>query len=229
MRAATLFDADAASYSGTVEVIGVIYKAEDDGYAVLEVQETESGEGFALVGPVAHLEDGRPGRSQRRVADPQPLRPAAAGAGGAAARPGRPRRPDRLPQQPAPHRAEAGRASLRRVRRGGAAGDRRRSPAGLRLPARGQRRPGGGGDPVLVRQPGDPRPPRPARPAWPRPPGRADPRPLRRARDDDPPRGPLPADRGAGGRLRPRRQDRAGRRRWRPSPTSGRKPPPSTP
>jgi exodeoxyribonuclease V alpha subunit len=57
-RAATLFDADAASYSGTVEVIGVIYKADDDGYAVLEVQETESGEGFALVGPVAHLEPG---------------------------------------------------------------------------------------------------------------------------------------------------------------------------
>jgi exodeoxyribonuclease V alpha subunit len=57
-RAATLFDADAASYTGTVEVVGVIYKAEDDGYAVLEVQETESGEGFALVGPVAHLDAG---------------------------------------------------------------------------------------------------------------------------------------------------------------------------
>ncbi|MDQ3724561.1 MAG: ATP-dependent RecD-like DNA helicase [Actinomycetota bacterium] len=57
-RSATLFDADAASYTGTVEVIGVIYKADDDGYAVLEVQETESGEGFALVGPVAHLEAG---------------------------------------------------------------------------------------------------------------------------------------------------------------------------
>jgi len=57
-RAATLFDADAASYSGTIEVLGVIYKADDDGYAVLEVQETESGEGFALVGPVAHLEAG---------------------------------------------------------------------------------------------------------------------------------------------------------------------------
>ena len=57
-RAATLFDADAASYSGTVEVLGVIYKADDDGYAVLEVQETESGEGFALVGPVAHLDAG---------------------------------------------------------------------------------------------------------------------------------------------------------------------------
>jgi exodeoxyribonuclease V alpha subunit len=57
-RAATLFDADAASYSGTVEVLGVIYRAEDDGYAVLEVQEVESGEGFALVGPVAHLDAG---------------------------------------------------------------------------------------------------------------------------------------------------------------------------
>jgi exodeoxyribonuclease V alpha subunit len=55
---ATLFDADAASYTGTVEVLGVIYRAEDDGYAVLEVRETESGEGFALVGPVAHLGEG---------------------------------------------------------------------------------------------------------------------------------------------------------------------------
>lgn len=55
MRSATLFDADAASYTGTIEVLGVIFRAEDDGYAVLEVQETESGEGFALVGPVAHL------------------------------------------------------------------------------------------------------------------------------------------------------------------------------
>jgi exodeoxyribonuclease V alpha subunit len=57
-RAATLFDADAASYAGTVEVLGVIYRAEDDGYAVLEVQEVASGEGFALVGPVAHLDPG---------------------------------------------------------------------------------------------------------------------------------------------------------------------------
>ncbi len=52
---ATLFDADAASHSATVEVLGVIFSAEDDGYAVLEVQDAESGEGFALVGPVAHL------------------------------------------------------------------------------------------------------------------------------------------------------------------------------
>ncbi|HWM53794.1 MAG TPA: AAA family ATPase, partial [Solirubrobacterales bacterium] len=52
---ATLFDADAAAFTGTVEVLGVIFSAEDDGYAVLEVEEVESGEQFALVGPVAHL------------------------------------------------------------------------------------------------------------------------------------------------------------------------------
>ncbi|HSS04605.1 MAG TPA: ATP-dependent RecD-like DNA helicase [Solirubrobacterales bacterium] len=56
--AATLFDADAAAFSGTVEVLGVIFAAEDDGYAVLEVQDAGSGEGFALVGPVAHLSAG---------------------------------------------------------------------------------------------------------------------------------------------------------------------------
>src|SRR6476646_9831287 len=55
---ATLFDADAAAFTGTVEVLGVIFSAEDDGYAVLEVQDAESGEGFALVGPVAHLSAG---------------------------------------------------------------------------------------------------------------------------------------------------------------------------
>jgi len=58
MDTATLFDADAAAFSGTVEVLGVIFSADDDGYAVLEVQEVESGEGFALVGPVAHLNEG---------------------------------------------------------------------------------------------------------------------------------------------------------------------------
>jgi exodeoxyribonuclease V alpha subunit len=56
--AATLFDADAAAFTGTVEVLGVIFAAEDDGYAVLEVRDVESGEGFALVGPVAHLSEG---------------------------------------------------------------------------------------------------------------------------------------------------------------------------
>jgi exodeoxyribonuclease V alpha subunit len=56
--AVTLFDAGAAAFSGTVEVLGVIFSAEDDGYAVLEVQDAGSGEGFALVGPVAHLRAG---------------------------------------------------------------------------------------------------------------------------------------------------------------------------
>jgi exodeoxyribonuclease V alpha subunit len=56
--AATLFDADAAAFTGTVEVLGVIYSVAEDGYAVLEVQDTESGEGFSLVGPVAHLNAG---------------------------------------------------------------------------------------------------------------------------------------------------------------------------
>jgi exodeoxyribonuclease V alpha subunit len=58
MRTATLFDADAASYTGMIEVLGVIFRAEDDGYAVLEVQEADGGDGFALVGPVAHLGPG---------------------------------------------------------------------------------------------------------------------------------------------------------------------------
>ena len=52
---ATLFDTDAPGHSATIEVLGVIFCAEDDGYAVLEVQDAGSGEGFALVGPVAHL------------------------------------------------------------------------------------------------------------------------------------------------------------------------------
>jgi exodeoxyribonuclease V alpha subunit len=56
--AATLFDADAAAFAGTVEVLGTIFCAEDGGYAVLEVQDVESGEGFPLIGPVAHLNPG---------------------------------------------------------------------------------------------------------------------------------------------------------------------------
>jgi exodeoxyribonuclease V alpha subunit len=56
--AATLFDADAPNHSATVEVLAVIFSAEDDGYAVLEVEDAESGEEFVLVGPVAHLAAG---------------------------------------------------------------------------------------------------------------------------------------------------------------------------
>jgi exodeoxyribonuclease V alpha subunit len=54
-RAATLFDADAASYTGTVEVIGVRFCSEDGKFAVLWVRETDSDERFAMVGPVGHL------------------------------------------------------------------------------------------------------------------------------------------------------------------------------
>jgi exodeoxyribonuclease V alpha subunit len=52
---ATLFDTDAPGHAATVEVHAVIFRAEDDGYAVLEVEDAESGEEFVLVGPVAHL------------------------------------------------------------------------------------------------------------------------------------------------------------------------------
>jgi exodeoxyribonuclease V alpha subunit len=55
---ATLFDADAPGHSATVEVHAVIFRAEDDGYAVLEVEDSETGEEFVLVGPVAHLSAG---------------------------------------------------------------------------------------------------------------------------------------------------------------------------
>jgi exodeoxyribonuclease V alpha subunit len=57
-RAATLFDADAASFSGTVEVIGVRFRSDDSNFAVLRVQEPASGEVFAVVGPVSHLDVG---------------------------------------------------------------------------------------------------------------------------------------------------------------------------
>ena len=55
---ATLFEAEETGHRATVEVIAVIFAAEDDGYAVLEVEDVETAEGFALVGPVAHLSPG---------------------------------------------------------------------------------------------------------------------------------------------------------------------------
>jgi exodeoxyribonuclease V alpha subunit len=54
----TLFEIDGGSHSATVEVLRVIYKAEDDGYAVLEVRDTESRATHPLVGPIAHLNPG---------------------------------------------------------------------------------------------------------------------------------------------------------------------------
>jgi exodeoxyribonuclease V alpha subunit len=58
MRSATLFDADAASYSGTVEVLSVRFRRDDGKFAVLWVRETESDDRFAVVGPVGHLDVG---------------------------------------------------------------------------------------------------------------------------------------------------------------------------
>jgi exodeoxyribonuclease V alpha subunit len=57
-RAASLFDADAASYTGTVEVLSVRFRRDDGKFAVLWVRETESDERFAVVGPVGHLDVG---------------------------------------------------------------------------------------------------------------------------------------------------------------------------
>lgn len=53
-----LFDADATEHSGTVEVLTVTYCKEDGTYAVLRVEDTNSGERMVLVGPVAHLSVG---------------------------------------------------------------------------------------------------------------------------------------------------------------------------
>ena len=57
-RAASLFDADAASYTGTIEVLNVRFCSEDGKFAVIWVRETASDERFAMVGPVGHLAAG---------------------------------------------------------------------------------------------------------------------------------------------------------------------------
>ncbi len=56
--AETLFETEGGSHSSTVEVLRVIYKADDDGYAVLEVRDSESRDKHPLVGPIAHLNPG---------------------------------------------------------------------------------------------------------------------------------------------------------------------------
>jgi exodeoxyribonuclease V alpha subunit len=53
----THFETGEASHSTTIEVLALIFSAED-GYAVLEVEDVDSGEEFILVGPVAHLDPG---------------------------------------------------------------------------------------------------------------------------------------------------------------------------
>lgn len=45
-------------FTGSVEVRQVIFTAPDDGYAVLEVLDADSGEEVIMVGPVAHLSEG---------------------------------------------------------------------------------------------------------------------------------------------------------------------------
>lgn len=54
----TLFEIDGGSHAATVEVLRVIFKAEDDGYAVLEVRDTESQATHPVVGPIGHLNPG---------------------------------------------------------------------------------------------------------------------------------------------------------------------------
>jgi len=54
----TLFEVEGGSHSATVEVLRVIFKAEDGSYAVLEVQDTESRDKHPLIGPIAHLNPG---------------------------------------------------------------------------------------------------------------------------------------------------------------------------
>jgi exodeoxyribonuclease V alpha subunit len=54
----TLFETEGGSHSTTVEVLRVIYKADDDGYAVLEVRDAASQDKHPMVGPIAHLNPG---------------------------------------------------------------------------------------------------------------------------------------------------------------------------
>ena len=57
-EARPLFESETGAHAATVEVLRVIFKADDDGYAVLEVRDTETRESHPLVGPVAHLNPG---------------------------------------------------------------------------------------------------------------------------------------------------------------------------
>src|SRR6476469_3358691 len=45
-------------FAGTLEIRHVIFRAEDDGFALIEAADTETGDEFTLVGPVGHLNEG---------------------------------------------------------------------------------------------------------------------------------------------------------------------------
>jgi exodeoxyribonuclease V alpha subunit len=50
--------APSGAYRGTVKVTHQIFRADDDGYAVIEVLDEESGDEFTVIGPVGHLSAG---------------------------------------------------------------------------------------------------------------------------------------------------------------------------
>ncbi len=54
----TLFETEGGDHAATVEVLRVIFKANDGSYAVLAVQDVESSAEHRLVGPIAHLNPG---------------------------------------------------------------------------------------------------------------------------------------------------------------------------
>jgi exodeoxyribonuclease V alpha subunit len=54
----TLTLLDESTYSGTVEVLAVAFRNDDLSYAVMEVEDEETGGEFDLIGPVAHLRQG---------------------------------------------------------------------------------------------------------------------------------------------------------------------------
>ncbi|HEX5928598.1 MAG TPA: ATP-dependent RecD-like DNA helicase [Solirubrobacterales bacterium] len=54
----TLFEVEGGSHSATVEVLRVIFRADDGSYAVLEVEDAESRDRHPLIGPIAHLNPG---------------------------------------------------------------------------------------------------------------------------------------------------------------------------
>ncbi|MGH3368606.1 MAG: YrrC family ATP-dependent DNA helicase, partial [Nocardioidaceae bacterium] len=55
---ASVATAPSGTFSGTVRVRHQIFRADDDGYAVLQVLGEDSGDEFTVIGPVGHLNAG---------------------------------------------------------------------------------------------------------------------------------------------------------------------------